>query len=411
MTDVQQADQTAHEGAIDPGETRRVADAYFDALVRHDVDAAVALWKPGGRENVRGQVDTTAPEGVREFLTGIFAPFPDFAFNVVETTVQDDRAAVRWTATGTFTGAPFQGVDPTGAKLALEGVDVLIVRDGLVVENNAFADGMTVARQLGLMPPEGSPAEVGMKRAFNLASRAGRKLGSSGPEHVAEGVWVVRGGFPGKTMNVYLVRDGAGVLLFDAGVQSMTKALALAGAELGGITRVVLGHGHADHRGGAAGLGVPVLCHVDEQADAEGDAGEHYFHLDTLNPLGKLLLPKLLRSWDGGPVTISETLQEGDDVAGFEVVHLPGHAPGMIGLWRASDRLALVSDCFYTLDPQTGLKGKPRVPHGAFNQNTEQARASIRKLAALEPAAAWPGHAEPLRGDVRAQLETAAAKT
>ena len=99
-------------------------------------------------------------------------------------------------------------------------------------------------------------------------------------------------------------------------------------------------------------------------------------------------------------------MQEGDEVAGFTVVDLPGHAPGQIGLWREVDRVALVSDCFYTLDPQTGRKGHPRVPHAAFNHDTEQARASIRKLAAMEPFAAWPGHADPLKGDVRAQLET-----
>ena len=29
----------------------------------------------------------------------------------------------------------------------------------------------------------------------------------------------------------------------------------------------------------------------------------------------------------------------------------------------------------------------------------------MRKLAALGPSAAWPGHAEPLTGDVAAQLE------
>ena len=410
MTDVQQA-ETLHEGTIDPAETARVADGYFEALVRHDIDAALAFWKPGGRENVRGQVDTTAPDGVREFLTGIFAPFPDFAFNVVESTIQDDRAAIRWTATGTFTGAPFQHVEPNGAKLVLEGVDILIVRDGLIVENNAFADAMTVARQLGLMPPEDSPAELGMKRAFNAKTKLGQRLGTSGPEQIAEGVWVLRGGFPGKTMNVYFVRDGEGVLLFDAGVRQMRGAIALAGAELGGITRVVLGHGHADHRGAAAGLDVPVLCHSAEKADAEGDGGDHYFDLSKLNPVGRLLLPRMLKSWDGGPVKIAATLEEGDDVAGFQVIHLPGHAPGLIGLWRASDRLALVSDCFYTLDPQTGLKGKARVPHATFNWDTEQARASIRKLAALEPTTAWPGHTEPLRGDVRAQLETAAATT
>jgi hypothetical protein len=40
--------------------------------------------------------------------------------------------------------------------------------------------------------------------------------------------------------------------------------------------------------------------------------------------------------------------------------------------------------------------------------DTEQARVSLRKLAAMEPAAAWPGHAKAVTGDVRGQLERAA---
>ena len=107
---------------------------------------------------------------------------------------------------------------------------------------------------------------------------------------------------------------------------------------------------------------MPVFCHADDKADAEGDGGEHYFHFERLNPLGRLLLPRLLHVWDGGPVQIAGTLAEGDDIAGFKVIHLPGHAPGQIGLWRESDRLALTSDCFYTLDPQTGLKGHAARP-------------------------------------------------
>jgi glyoxylase-like metal-dependent hydrolase (beta-lactamase superfamily II) len=98
-------------------------------------------------------------------------------------------------------------------------------------------------------------------------------------------------------------------------------------------------------------------------------------------------------------------------VAGFEVVHFPGHAPGLIGLWRERDRLALASDTYYTLDPFTGDFGDPRLPHEAFNLDHEQTRASVRKLAALEPRTAWSGHADPLTGDVRAQLEHAAATT
>ena len=43
------------------------------------------------------------------------------------------------------------------------------------------------------------------------------------------------------------------------------------------------------------------------------------------------------------------------------------------------------------LDPQTGRHEHPRVPHEAFNHDTDQARASLRKLAALDPAVCWPG--------------------
>jgi hydroxyacylglutathione hydrolase len=250
----------------------------------------------------------------------------------------------------------------------------------------------------------------GPQRTIGRRPRLARMI-ATGPEPVADGVWVVRGGFPGKDMNAYLVRDGDGVLMFDAAIRSMTAALAHAAAQLGGLTRIVLGHGHADHRGAAPGLGVPTFAHADEVADAQGDGGAHYFDLSKLQPHGRLLLGRLLPVWDGGPVTIAGTLAEGDEVAGFEVVHLPGHAPGLIGLWRESDRLALVSDAFYTLDPQTGRHGKPRVPHRAFNKDTDQAIASMRKLAALEPAAAWAGHAAPLTGDVRGQLEHAAATT
>ena len=171
----------------------------------------------------------------------------------------------------------------------------------------------------------------------------------------------------------------------------------------------MLGHGHVDHRGAAPGLGAPVLCHAADREQTESDGGRHYFDLSKLRPYARPVYPHLLDLWDGGPVEVAGTVDEGEDVSGFRAVHIPGHSPGMIALYRERDGIALTSDCFYTLDVQTGLHGPPRVPHPAFNPDTEQARASIRKRAELTPTSAWPGHAEPLTGDVAAQLERAAA--
>jgi hydroxyacylglutathione hydrolase len=386
-----------------------VAHDYFTSIRHGDATPQREAYADDAVINVQGVLENAGRDELIAYFEEAWAAFPDFRFEVLDIIAEGDRAAAHWRMTGTFAGpGSFQGLEPIGARVDVRGVDVVTVRGGRIVRNDAYTDNATIAQQLGLMPPKDSPAQQRMTKAFNVRTRLAA-LGASGPEQIAEGVWLVRGGFPAKTMNVYLVRDGDGVLAFDAGIKAMRHAVAAAAAQLGGLTRIVLGHGHQDHRGVAPFLGVPVLCHADDRAIAEGDGGFSSFDFSKLNPLGRVLMPRLLKSWDGGPVHVAGTVAEGDDVAGFEVVHLPGHAAGLIGLWRESDRLALTSDCFYTLDPQTGRHGAPRVPHVAFNLDTEQARASMRKLAALEPAAAWPGHADPLSGDVRAQLERAAA--
>jgi glyoxylase-like metal-dependent hydrolase (beta-lactamase superfamily II) len=236
-------------------------------------------------------------------------------------------------------------------------------------------------------------------------------------EKVAEGVWLLRGDL-GKSMNVYFIEDGDGVVQFDAGTKAMTKATRAAGEELGGVKRIVLGHAHCDHRGTAPSMGVPVYCHPDEVEDAESDAAiDSYMELSEL-PMARarLAYPLLMRRWDGGPVGIDGTVEEGDEVAGFRVIHFPGHARGLIGLWRESDRLAIVSDVVYLIDSLRLGKPLPDgedavVPHPAFGWNADKTKESAHKLAALDPVVVAAGHAEPLRGEnLRETLDRAAEK-
>jgi hydroxyacylglutathione hydrolase len=241
-----------------------------------------------------------------------------------------------------------------------------------------------------------------------------RALACAPPEQVADGVWLLRGGLT-RTMNVYLVRDTdrGGVLVFDAGEKGMATSIVAAAEQHGGISRVVLGHGDTDHRGSAPALRAyaEISCHPDAVGQAHGSGGRDYWDTETL-PLDVRILHGFAHRfvWDGGPVHIDGTVREGDRVAGFEVVDLSGHAPGQIGLWRESDRLALVSDTFYMTD----MHGKPQppgVPPDNYNLDTAKARDAIRKLAALRPETVWPGHLGPLTGpDVVEQLEAAAER-
>ena len=387
-----------------------IARRYFAALSAHDLDRAAACWAPGSIDRMVGGQELIAPDGVRAYFGALFEAFPDFTLEVLEVTTGRGRTAVRWQARGTFAGpGRFQGVLPNGARIRVEGCDVLSVADDLIRHNDAYLDTGDVARQLGLNPAVGSRSEERLTRLANLRTRLADRIHGGQLEAVAGGVWLVRGGFPVRAMNVYLIEDEGGVTVFDAGIAAMGTAVSSAAARLGGIRRVVLGHADCDHRGSAPALDAPVYCHPAERAAAESDAPlRDYWDLAKLSPHGRVLFKRLLPAWDGGGVKIAGTLSEGDDVAGFEVIELPGHAPGLIGLYREADGLALVSDCFYTLDPQTGRKGGPRIPHPAFDANVEQARASIHKLAELDPTLAWAGHADPVTGDVAVQLRRAA---
>jgi glyoxylase-like metal-dependent hydrolase (beta-lactamase superfamily II)/predicted ester cyclase len=391
--------------------TDNVARRYFEALGAHDLDTAVACWRPGGVDRLVGSQDLVAPEGIRTYFSELFAAFPDFSFEILQEIVDGPHTTIRWRARATFAGpGRFQGIAPNGARMQVEGCDVVTASDGLIDHLDAYMDSGEIARQLGLLPPLQSKAQARLTKLANARIKAQNFIHGSAPERVADGVWIVRGGFPQKVMNVYLLEDEGGLTLFDAGISDMTVALVACAARLGGIKRIVLGHADADHRGAAPSLDAPVYCHpADRQAAESPETFRPYWDLSKLAPHGRLLLGRLLPIWDGGAVQIEGTVQEGEQIAGFKVIDLPGHAPGLIGLYRESDRLALVSDLIYTLDPQTGVKGRARLPHPAFDIDLEQARASIRKLAAISPSVVWSGHTDPVRGDVSAQLERAAA--
>jgi hydroxyacylglutathione hydrolase len=212
--------------------------------------------------------------------------------------------------------------------------------------------------------------------------------------------------------NIYFLADDGGVIVYETGSVGAADAIRKAANERGGITRILLSHAHADHRGGASRLDAPVYCHPDERPGAEGDGWlSDGFDFSKLgNPLVRAIAPRSIRDMDGGPLEIAGTVEEGDRIGGFEVMHLPGHTPGQIGLWRESDRLAIVSDAVFVWNPFSiaGLPGRVRLPPPPIRPDDAAARATMRKIAALDPAAVWLGHYGPLTGDVAEQLNRAA---
>jgi predicted ester cyclase len=160
-------------------ETAEIARSYFEAVARQDLDAMEAHYKPGPIGRIHGMVElVTGPGGnYRDFFSNTFTAFPDFKFEILDVIAEGDKAAVRYRLTGTFDGtASFQGLEPNGASVSVEGCDVVTVEEGLLVDNQAYLNGAEIARQLGALPPEGSLPERGMTAALNLKTRIAKAL-------------------------------------------------------------------------------------------------------------------------------------------------------------------------------------------------------------------------------------------
>jgi steroid delta-isomerase-like uncharacterized protein len=147
---------------------KQVATAYFDAIRKQDIDAMAAVWRPGSTDHFYGMAELRVPEELKQWFGNLFRAFPDFEMVVEDMVAYGDKAAVRWSATGTFTGeGRFEGLTATGARVELEGLDLLTIKDGKIVENRAYTNAMEMARQMGAMPPAGSIGEKAMFGAVN----------------------------------------------------------------------------------------------------------------------------------------------------------------------------------------------------------------------------------------------------
>lgn len=146
--------------------------AYFDAVTARDPDAMTQYWSEDGIEEILPVGILRGPEEIKGYFTQLFAAIPDFEMTVERTLAQEQNVLVQWRASGTFEGGPLMGVDPTGRRVELRGLDWLEVEGEKIVRNTAFADGAALARGMGLLPPQGSAAEKAMFSAFNALTKA-----------------------------------------------------------------------------------------------------------------------------------------------------------------------------------------------------------------------------------------------
>lgn len=243
---------------------------------------------------------------------------------------------------------------------------------------------------------------------------AGRSIGRAMTLPVAE-QWFCRDAFPNgitrlsethvdpfARCNVWHVRGRDRDLVIDTGLG--VRSLREAAADLfGHAVTAVLTHSHFDHIGGAYEFS-SRLAHVDELGELARPEG---FRGLTASALGADLVGRLRAAGYTVPehfltalpspdfpvddysvksAPLTETVRDGDIVdlgdRAFEVLHLPGHSPGSIGLWEAATKTLFSGDAVYDGPLLSDLPGS----------SVEQYIATLRRLSALDVSVVHAGH-------------------
>jgi hydroxyacylglutathione hydrolase len=202
-------------------------------------------------------------------------------------------------------------------------------------------------------------------------------------KQLAPGVWRLKQ-FPAPSVNVYLAED----VLIDAGTRWDRRRVF---AEIEGheISLLALTHVHPDHQGVAKDVcearDIPLACHADDVDAMEGRRPIQ--EAAPQNVFNRLIR----RFWEGPPHGVGRVLNEGDEIAGFRVIHAPGHARGEVIFFRDSDRVAICGDVIRNMSYATA---RPMIaePPPIFTYDPAENRRSIHKLAELNPSQILPGH-------------------
>jgi hypothetical protein len=148
----------------------------FERLNEGDVASLVPFWTEATVDYFP-HAEIRGPRDLEAWFSSLIAAAPDVHWDVKTIVTEGDIGFVRWHLTGTFTGESILGFAATGSKFALDGMDNFVFEDGTIKTAHVVYDQLAFARQIGMIPDDGTLADRIGKAAFNALTKLKRLFG------------------------------------------------------------------------------------------------------------------------------------------------------------------------------------------------------------------------------------------
>lgn len=207
---------------------------------------------------------------------------------------------------------------------------------------------------------------------------------------------------------VYILFETDRVVVVDAAMPGRAGAVWSHLKSLGhppeAVDEIWLTHADIDHMGSVGALkassGAQVVAHQADTPLVDGRANRKLGPLPLAGTYEKLFNWAVHRMFRYEPTPVDRPIEDGEDLAGWQVVHTPGHTPGSVSYYHPERKLILVGDVL------NHRRGKLGAPPPMFTPDMEAARASIHKIAALDFEVCCFGHGPPLLQDAAQRVRT-----
>lgn len=139
-------------------QNKAVVRRWFEEVWNRGSEAAIdELFARSGIAHGLGdsEADVHGPPEFKPFVANIRGSIPDTHISVDDILAEGDRVAVRVTLEGTHSGQGL-GVAPTGRRVRIQGVIIVRVVNGQIVEGWNSYDQLGLLRQIGALPGAGN---------------------------------------------------------------------------------------------------------------------------------------------------------------------------------------------------------------------------------------------------------------
>jgi steroid delta-isomerase-like uncharacterized protein len=131
-------------------ENKHIVQRWFEEVWNQGrVETIDELFAPHGVAHGLGD-DIHGPAGFKPFHAAFRQAFPNIRIVVDQLIAEGDRVAYSWTAEGTHQGQ-LMGIAPTGRASRFEGMGIVRVQNGQIVEGWNVFDQLTMFQQIGAL--------------------------------------------------------------------------------------------------------------------------------------------------------------------------------------------------------------------------------------------------------------------